>query len=160
MGHTPRKPPSRGVMRDALIRFHSMKFQIITPEKTVFSEEADQVSIPTPDGEITILKNHIPLVTLLKPGELRYTKNRQEFVIAVSGGFAEVRPNNEVVVLADTAEHAHEIDLTRAEEARARAAKLMEESRHKEDVDYVALAAKMEKELARLRVGNKYRKLK
>jgi len=136
-----------------------MRFQIITPERVVFSDEINQVSLPTEDGEITVLPHHIPLVTILKPGELRYTKDK-EYSIAVSGGFAEVRPDGSVVILADTAEHAHEIDLARAEEARAKAVKLMEEAQHKGDVDYTTLAAKMERELARLRVGNKYRKLR
>lgn len=137
-----------------------MKFQIVTPERTMFSDEIDQVSLMTENGEITILPHHIPLVTKLKPGEVRYKKQGRESAIAVSGGFGVVRDDGTVAILADNAEHAHEIDLARAEEARARAAKLMEETRNKEDVDYAALAVKLEKELNRLRVGNKYRKLK
>lgn len=137
-----------------------MQFQIITPERVVFSDNVDQVTMNTSAGEITVLAHHIPLVTLLQPGELRYKKNAEEFAIAISGGFAEVRADNSIKILADTAEHAHEVDLTRAEEARAKAAKLMEEARNKEDVGYAAIAAKLEKELARLRVGNKYKKLK
>ncbi|MBI2444453.1 MAG: F0F1 ATP synthase subunit epsilon [Candidatus Magasanikbacteria bacterium] len=137
-----------------------MKFQIITPERPVFSEEIKQVSLPTVEGEITVLPHHVPLVTLLKPGELRYIKDSQEQTLAVSGGFAEVRPDGSVVILADTAEHAAAIDLTRAEEAKARAEKLMSEARHRDDVDYTALASKLEKELARLRVGQKYKKIK
>lgn len=112
----------------------------------------------TKQGEITILPNHIPLVGLLVPGELRYKKNGEEKSIAISTGFIEVRPKSEVVILADTAEHAAEIDLARAEEARSKAAALMSEARNREDVDFAALAAVMERELARLRVGNKYRK--
>lgn len=137
-----------------------MKFQIVTPERTVSSDEVEQVSLPTQDGEITILQNHIPLVSILKPGELRYKKNGEDFALAVSGGFVEVREDGSVVVLADTAEHAMEIDIKRAEEAKDRAAKLMSEARHKEHVDYEAFESLLEKELARIRVGNKYRKLK
>ena len=136
-----------------------LTFELTTPEKVVFQQEVDQVTLPTMDGEITILPHHIPLVTNLKSGEVRYKKQGQESHLAVSGGFGIVRADGSVVLLADTAEHAHEIDLARAEEARARAAKLMEEARNKEDVDYAALAVKLEKELNRLRVGNKYRKL-
>ncbi len=97
-----------------------MKFQIITPERVVFSDEIDQISLLTEDGEITVMQHHIPLVTNLMPGELRYKKNNEEVTLAVSGGFGVVRDDGSVVVLADTAEHAHEIDLSRAEEARAR----------------------------------------
>lgn len=70
-----------------------------------------------------------------------------------------MRPDNSVIVLADTAERAEEIDITRAEEAHQKALKLMSEARDKEEVDYAALQAKLEKEFARLRVANKYRKL-
>lgn len=137
-----------------------MRFQIITPEKTVYSDDVEQISIPTTDGEITVLQHHVPLISVLKAGELKYKKNGEEFSMAVSGGFLEVRENNSVVILADTAEHAHEIDLDRAEKARAKAAELMSGERSKEDVDFGTLEGGLEKELARLRVGNKYRKLK
>jgi F-type H+-transporting ATPase subunit epsilon len=137
-----------------------MQFQIITPEKVVASEEISQVSIPTTTGEITILPHHTPIIAVIQPGELRYTKNGEEFSLAISGGFLEVRENGMVVILADTAEHAHEINLARAEEARDKAAALMRSERNTEDVNYGALAAQVEKELARLRVGNKYRNLK
>ncbi len=90
-----------------------MLFKIITPERVVFSDEVDQVTMMTKSGEITVLPHHIPLVTLLQPGELRYKKNGDDQYIAVSGGFAEVRPDNSIVILADTAEHAHEINLDR-----------------------------------------------
>lgn len=136
-----------------------MKFQIITPERTVTSEEVTQITVPTTDGEITILNNHIPLVTVLKPGELRYLINGKEENLAVSGGFVEIKKDGQVIILADTAEHAREINLARAEEARAKAAALMSEKRHKERVDFETIETKLEKELARLRVGNKYRKL-
>ncbi|MFA6105119.1 MAG: F0F1 ATP synthase subunit epsilon [Patescibacteria group bacterium] len=137
-----------------------MKFQIVTPEKTVSSDEIEQVSLPTLDGEITVLPKHIPLVTILKPGELRYKKNGEEFILAVSGGFVEVRDDGSVIVLADTAEHAAEIDLVRAGEAKERASKTMSEARHREHVSFEALESQLEKQLARLRVGNKYRKIK
>jgi F-type H+-transporting ATPase subunit epsilon len=68
-----------------------MKFQIITPERVVFADEVDQVSLMTTTGEITVMAHHIPLVTVLKPGELRFKKQGEEKSIAVSGGFAEVK---------------------------------------------------------------------
>ena len=137
-----------------------MQFKITTPEREVFSDEVSQVTMMTTMGEITVLQHHIPLVCNLVPGEIKYKKNDEDLSIVVSGGFAEVRPDGSVVILADTAEHAHEIDITRAEAARERAAKLMMEARDKDDVSYTNLAAQMEKALARLRVGNKYRKFK
>ncbi len=136
-----------------------IKLQIITPEKVVFSEEVDQLSVTTEAGEITILPHHIPLVTTLKAGELRYKKDGQEHFLAISGGFTEVRPHNEVVVLADSADYAHEIDIAKAEEAKNKALKLLQEEHDKDDIEYVSIQGVMERELNRIRVGNKYRKL-
>jgi F-type H+-transporting ATPase subunit epsilon len=135
-----------------------IKLKIITPEKEIFSEEVDQATFTTKDGEITVLSHHIPLITILVPGELRYKKNGQESILAVAGGFVEVKPDNSVSVLADTAEYAGEIDLTQAKEAHQRAQKVMQKARDKEAVDYTALQSVLEKELNRIRVGKKYRK--
>lgn len=114
----------------------------------------------TPQGEITVLPHHMPLITLATAGEVRFTHNGEEKHLVVSGGFAEIKADNSITILADTAEHAADIDLDRAEAARACAEKLMNEARDKEDVNYTALAGKIEKELARIRTANKYRKLK
>ncbi|MBU0545981.1 F0F1 ATP synthase subunit epsilon [Patescibacteria group bacterium] len=137
-----------------------LKFQIVTPERVVFEDEVDQVTMMTSDGEITVLPHHLPLVSVLRPGELRYKKVGEDLVMAVSGGFVEVRPDNTLVVLADTAELAHEIDVSRAEIAKAKAEKLMQEVRSKEDVDYATLQVNLERALTRLKVGNKYRKIR
>lgn len=134
-------------------------FKIITPERVVFSDDVEQVSMMTRNGEITVLPHHIPLVTIIQPGELRYKKNGEELFLAVSGGFAEVRPDNTIIILADTAERAHEIDIERARSAHDRAVKMMEESKHREDVDYTALQANLDRALVRLKVGNKWKKL-
>ncbi len=136
-----------------------MQFKIITPEKIVFSEEVDQVTLTTTTGEITVLPHHIPLVTVLQPGELRYKKEGREFPLAVSGGFAEIKADNSIVILADTAEHATEIDTTRAEAARDRALQTMQMARTNNDPNISALQIALERALNRVKVGNKYRNL-
>ncbi len=136
-----------------------MKFQIITPERVVFTDEVDQVSLMTSTGEITVMAHHIPLVTTIQPGELRFKKDGKESVIAVSGGFAEVKKDNSLVILADTAEHATEIDLTRAEAARDRALKTMQEPVRRDQEEFAALQANLERALNRVKIGNKYRRL-
>jgi len=78
----------------------------------------------------------------------------------VTGGFAEIRPDNSVIILADTAERAEEIDVARAEEARQRAEKLMKEERTMDSQEYAALQATLDRAMIRLKVGNKYRKIK
>jgi F-type H+-transporting ATPase subunit epsilon len=136
-----------------------MKFQIITPERVVFADEVDQVSLMTTTGEITVMAHHIPLVTVLKPGELRFKKQGEEKSIAVSGGFAEVKSDNSLVILADTAEHATEIDVARAEAARDRALKTMEAGVREDKEEFATIQGGLEKALLRLKVGNKYRRL-
>lgn len=132
-----------------------MKLNIITPEKIVFSDDVDQVTIPTMDGEITVLSHHIPLVGLLKAGELIIKKGDEIIPLAVSGGMLQVRADG-ITILADTAERVEEILEERAEEARKAAEKLLAEKRFDAE-EYAAIAAKMERELARLKVARKWR---
>ena len=103
-----------------------IKFKIVTPERIVFEDEVDQVTLPVTDGEVTILPNHLSYIASLKAGEIMLKKDGKEIDLAVSGGFIEFDKNN-LVVLADTAEHAEEIDLKRAEEARKKAEQLKKE---------------------------------
>jgi len=136
-----------------------IKFKIITPEREVFSDEIDSVSLMTTDGEITVLPEHIPLVSILKSGELRYKKDGKDEILAVSGGFVEVKDDNSVYILADTAEMAGEIDVTRAEEAIKRAKKTMEETRNEDQVDFIALQTDLSRAINRLKIGKKYKNL-
>lgn len=118
--------------------------------------EADSVSVPTEMGEITILPNHIPLVANLVPGEIKYKHKGREDFFAVSGGFVEVRKNHEVIVLADTAEFGHEIDIERAEKAREQARFFMQQHVHDQKT-HAAAAASFRKHLVRIRVAQKHR---
>lgn len=135
-----------------------IKFKIATPERVVYEEEINQITLPTKMGEITILPNHIPLVSSLMPGEILIKKGKEEIPLAVSGGFVEFH-NNNLVILADTAERVEEIDIKRAEAARQKAKDILEKKQYADEVDFTALAARMEKELARLKVAKKYKRL-
>ncbi|MEA2088412.1 MAG: F0F1 ATP synthase subunit epsilon [Patescibacteria group bacterium] len=135
----------------------TIKFEIVTPEKTVLKEEINQITIPTKDGEITVLPNHIPLVSILVPGEIIIKKGNEEFSMSVSGGFVEVLVDK-VVILADTAERAEEIDEKRAEEARKRAEKIKKE-KTVDSREFAALSTKIEKELARIKVARKRKQI-
>jgi len=134
---------------------NKIKFKIVTPERTVFESEVDQVTLPTQEGEITVLPNHIPLISVLSPGELVAKKDGEEIAMAVSGGMIEVR-KNEITILADTAERAEEIDIKRAEEAKDRAEKLKEERIQSDETQYATAAAIFEKNLARIKVARKH----
>ncbi len=133
-----------------------IKFKIVTPERIMLETEVDSVSLPTPLGEITILPHHIPLVSSISPGELKYKKGDHSDFFAISGGFVEVKTGGEVVVLADAAEFGHEIDETRAQEARERAKELMR-GKFSDEKSHAAAAVMIEKNLARIRVAKKHR---
>ena len=138
---------------------NTLSLKIATPEKVIYQNQVFQVSIPTMDGEITVLPNHVPLVSVLKAGEMRIVDKDGEQVLAVSGGFLEVRGQNEIVILADNAERATEIDIDRAEQARVRAEELMKQTKSVEDVDFAKLQAMIDREMNRIRVGKKYKKI-
>jgi len=136
-----------------------LKFKIVTSEKVIYENEISQVSIPTMSGEVTILTNHIPLVSVLKAGELKIKDKDGEHIIAIAGGFLEVKGNNEIVILADHAERVEEIDIALAEEARKRAEEQMKTAKSTEDIDFAKLQAIIDKEMNKIRVARKYRNL-
>lgn len=137
-----------------------IKFEIVTPEKTVLQEEIIEVTVPTQEGEVTILPHHAPLVSTLKPGVLTLKKqDGSTDVVFVAGGFLEVF-RNKVVILADTAERAENIDETKVEEAKVRAEKAMKEVRHEDAEEFARIAAQLEHELAKTRAVNRWRNIK
>jgi F-type H+-transporting ATPase subunit epsilon len=132
-----------------------ISFKIVTPERVTYENEIEQATIPTKAGEITVLANHAPLVGILSSGELRVVKDGAELSFAVSTGFLEIRPKSEIVILADTAERAEDIDRERAEEARRRAEKMLEEKEQLDDVQFARLQAVLDREMARIKVKNR-----
>lgn len=138
----------------------TIKFEIVTPERTVLKESIVQITLPTRQGEITVLPGHIPLVASLMPGviEIKKADGKLE-IISVSGGFIEVQ-KEKVVILADTAERAEEIDLDKAEEARKRAEEIKKQAKSKEEIDFAGISSKIEKELARTKAVKRWKKLK
>ena len=135
-------------------------FKIVTPEGIVYEDSIDKVTIPTQQGAITVYPEHAPLVSVLRPGPLTIHKGKDTVDLAVSGGFLEIRRSSEVYVLADTAERAEHIDISRAEEAHRRAQELLKQQKDVDDVQFARIQASIEKELNRISVGNKYRKIK
>lgn len=128
-----------------------MNLKIVTPEGEILQKTIDSVTIPTQMGEITVLKNHIPLFSALIPGELVARKDNREEYFSISTGFVEVLPNS-VTILADTAETAESLLEEKILEAKEKAQLLLEEKRKVSDVEYAAAAALLERELARLKV--------
>ncbi len=135
----------------------TIRLEIVTAEQLVYTEEVDIVVAPGAEGELGILPHHAPLMTMLQPGELRLRKEGEEFSIAITGGFLEVRPDK-VVILADAAERAEEIDVSRAEEAKHRAEERLQ--LRPTEVDLAKAQAALLRSLARLKVAEKRRKKK
>lgn len=123
----------------------------------MFEADIYQATLPVEGGEVTILPEHIPYIGTLKAGELilRQGAGSEEISLVTSGGFVEFHQNT-LLILADTAERAEEIDLARAEEARQRAEKLKEGMMQMSEEEYARTAALLEKELARVKVARKH----
>lgn len=109
-----------------------LKISVVTPEKTLIDEEADEITIPTTEGEITVLPEHVPLMAQIAPGELILRKAGKTDHLAVMGGFVEVDENS-IIVLADFAVYAKDINAAKAEEAKNRAERAMKEKRTEEE---------------------------
>jgi F-type H+-transporting ATPase subunit epsilon len=137
-----------------------IKFKIVTMERVTYEDEIDQLTVPTEAGEITVLARHTPLVSILKPGELKIEKEGYKIFLSVSTGFLQIRKNSEVYVLADTAERVEEIDEEASREARKRAEEMIKQKQYRTDVDFAKLQAIINREVSRLKISEKYRRLK
>jgi len=133
----------------------NIHFQLVTPERTVLSEELASLTCPTQLGQITILPNHAPLVANLVPGELHAKTAQGESFIYVAGGFVEVRAGNEVIILADDAEHHHEIDVQKAEAAKMKAEMEMKNIKMSTE-EHAKVSSLLQQSLARLHVARKH----
>jgi F-type H+-transporting ATPase subunit epsilon len=130
-----------------------LQLEIVTPERLAFSDEVDEVIVPGSEGELGILPHHAPLVSTLGGGELRIKKGGEWEYFAVMGGFVQVRPDK-VVVLAETADMASEIDLERANAARQEAERALEQG-SKEPADLAAAQAALQQALLQIRVAER-----
>jgi F-type H+-transporting ATPase subunit epsilon len=129
---------------------NTLHVEVVTAERELYNGEADMVSAPGAEGRLGILPRHAALLTTLVAGELKIKLGGAEEPLFVSGGFLEVS-ENAVTILADTAEHAEEIDQARAEEARRRAQERLEQSQS--DAERAELLGALERAMTRLRVA-------
>jgi len=133
-----------------------LKVEVVTAERLVYSQDGvDEVVAPGSEGEFTILPQHAPFMTMIKPGLMRIVKGSEDIDLAITGGFLEVK-DDRVTVLADAAERAEEIDVVRAEEARRSAERLVEERVSGEDL--ARAAASLQRALLRLKVAERRRR--
>jgi len=135
----------------------TIQFEIVTPEKSLLKDAVTQVTLPTQTGEITVLPEHIPIVSSLSSGVILAKKeDGADIIMSVSGGFIEVN-KEKVSILADTAERAEDIDLKRVEEARKQAEVSKKDIKQFDKIRFANIAAKLAKELARERAAKAYK---
>lgn len=132
-----------------------IKLDIVTPEEAIFSDEIDMLVAPGIEGELGILPHHAPLMTVLGIGELIIRNGSDEQYLAIGGGYLEVQPDR-VIVLADAAERAENIDIARAEAAKEAAQRTMAEK--PSGIDSAQAEAALKRSLVRLKVATKRRK--
>ncbi|MCX6753285.1 MAG: ATP synthase F1 subunit epsilon [Candidatus Nomurabacteria bacterium] len=137
-----------------------LKLKIVTPEKLVLEELVESVTLPTLEGEITILPEHVPIIAGLKSGDIVALANGEHIPYAVVGGFVEVKKEDgmtTVAILADFAEHIADITDEAIEKAKARAAELQKLAENKEVVDFEHFATELDRSLTRVKIADKWK---
>lgn len=137
-----------------------LQLKIVTPERLILDEQVESVTIPTTEGEITILADHIPLVVGISSGDIVALSNGEYIPMSVVGGFAEVSKKDEmtsVAILADFAEHVSEISDEEIEKAKAKAVELKKQAENKEVVDFERFETELERSLNRVKIADKWR---
>ncbi|OIP23466.1 ATP synthase F1 subunit epsilon [bacterium CG_4_10_14_0_2_um_filter_33_32] len=132
-----------------------INLKITTPERVLLEEEIDEIVVPTRSGQITVLPDHESLISEIVPGEMIIRNQKQEKIVLIFGGFIHVQTGSKVIILADSAEHLHEVNEKEAEEARRRAEAFMREVRNDKE-RFADAEAELIRNLARLKVIKKY----
>ncbi|HVI82329.1 MAG TPA: F0F1 ATP synthase subunit epsilon [Chthoniobacterales bacterium] len=131
----------------------TLKLEIVTPEEKIYSEDVEMVTLPGSEGELGVYPKHVPVLTALKPGELRIVKDGRESAMAIGEGFVEIKADG-VSILTDMALQSEKIDIAAAEAAVARAQAAMKEDTTPEQL--VAIQASLQKALTQLRVRRRH----
>ena len=140
-----------------------LKLKIVTPEKLILEEEVESVTIPTKEGEITILPDHVPLIAPLASGDIVAFVNGEHLPMAIVGGFLEVKNEGgetEVAVLADFAEHVGDITDEAITKAKAKSEELRKLAENNEIVDFEHFESELERSLTRVKIADKWKNRK
>ncbi|MFA6392964.1 MAG: ATP synthase F1 subunit epsilon [Candidatus Paceibacterota bacterium] len=141
-----------------------LKLKIVTPEKLILEEEVESVTIPTKEGEITVLPDHVPLIAPLASGDIVAFVNGDYVPMAIVGGFLEVKNGEsgetEVAILADFAEHIGDITDEAIEKAKAKSEELRKLAENNEIVDFEHFESELERSLTRVKIADKWKNKK
>ena len=137
-----------------------LQLKIVTPEKLILEELVEQVSIPTTEGEITILPDHVPLIATIASGDIVAVADGEHIPMAVVGGFVETKKENDittVTILADFAEHVSLISDEEIAKAKEKAEKLRKQAENNEVIDFEHFETELERSLNRIKIADKWR---
>ena len=137
-----------------------LQLKIVTPEKLILEELVDQVTVPTTEGEITILPDHIPLIASLGSGDIVAFKDGEQIPMEVVGGFVETKKGKEgtsVIILADFAEHVANISDAEINKAKQKAEELRKQAENNEIIDFEHFETELERSLNRIKIADKWR---
>lgn len=132
--------------------------EIITPQGLLYESDCDSVSVMTSQGEVTILPDHVLLITPISYGEVHITKDKEIIPFAISEGVLQVKENNKVILLVESSERAEEVDTDALQDAIERAQKAMQEKDNTMDIDFARFQSQIERDLNKVRVAKKWRK--
>lgn len=131
---------------------NTFKLKLIAPDGVKYEQEAEEITLPTAQGQIGVLRNHMPLISLLKPGEIIIKNGKEERSLVTDGGVVEIA-DNVVTILADTAEEAGDLDEMKIIEAKKAAEQRLAEA--KDEVEFTDAAAALEKQLSKINILTK-----
>lgn len=140
-----------------------LKLKIITPEKKIFEEMVDSVTLPTTEGELTILSDHINMIASLSSGDIVASEKEEKIPFAVSGGFVEVKNENNlttVAILADFVEHVSNLSDEIIEKAKARTEALKKQAENNEIINFEHFESELERSITQVKIADKWRKKK
>jgi len=129
----------------------------MTPEASVYTNDVDEVFVPTKEGRIGILPKHVGLVSLVHEGEILVRVDGKDELIAVRKGVLEVRKDSNMIILADSAEHVASMSIDEIEKAKARVEKAIKEHENQDDVSFARFEDLLAREMSRLKVARKHR---
>ena len=139
-----------------MVTFMPIRCEIVSQDRIVFEDDVDIVLLPGADGDMGILPNHSPLLTIINYGIITIRRNGEEQHFTVAGGIAEVQPD-QVTVLADAAENVEEIDISRAEEARKNAERILTEETEPSEDEYLKIQATLRRSMLRINAVKRFR---
>lgn len=131
----------------------TLQLEIVTPDRLLLRESVEEVQVPAKGGYLGVLPGHAPLITELQIGEISYRQGKATRFLAATGGYCEVLPDR-VIILAEKAEKAEEIDTTRAQSSKGRAEKRLGELQNP-DIDFSRAAVSLQRAIVRIQVSGK-----